>query len=269
MNQFDTSYTEDDGDLWHVQLRTGEVRAMTLDQLDDAFQRGIVNEDTYVFQEDANQWARLGEVAGLDADADEPDSAPASSGYSGYSPPAGYAQFTGGSSGYPLAVGPNSTAPVATEIDDFDFDTGPSAFRKKKSGATRWIAAAAVLGAIGYGATKMDKLSALGFAARGVAAQSLVATTPPQAAPPPPAVTPPPPAADTAPKPAPPESRFSDDQKKALMEADKARAEAHAEKLRQVQQHRREAAPRKSPRPTGPAPFRKGGSPHDPLNSTL
>ena len=40
---------------------------MTLDELDAAFQADAINEDTYVLQDGATQWAKLGHVAGLDA----------------------------------------------------------------------------------------------------------------------------------------------------------------------------------------------------------
>jgi hypothetical protein len=47
-----TGYTpEIDGDLWHVQLASGDVCLMTLEQLDDAFQTSVINENTYLWQE--------------------------------------------------------------------------------------------------------------------------------------------------------------------------------------------------------------------------
>src|SRR6476660_9595446 len=56
-----------ESDLWHVQLASGEVCTMTLDLLDDAFQDGIINEQTYVWQEGGSDWVTLAEIAGLDA----------------------------------------------------------------------------------------------------------------------------------------------------------------------------------------------------------
>src|SRR5687767_15387696 len=53
--------------LWRVQLPTGEVRAMTLDGLDDAFQAGWIHEGTLVLAPGAMSWAPLADVAGLDA----------------------------------------------------------------------------------------------------------------------------------------------------------------------------------------------------------
>ena len=63
-----TDQTANDSDLWHVQLASGDVCLMTLDQLDDAFQSGVISENTYLWQEGATGWVTLREVAGLDAD---------------------------------------------------------------------------------------------------------------------------------------------------------------------------------------------------------
>src|SRR6266513_478514 len=62
--------TATDDDVWHVQLASGDVCLMTLDQLDDAFQTGVISENTYLWQEGATGWVTLREVAGLDADDD-------------------------------------------------------------------------------------------------------------------------------------------------------------------------------------------------------
>src|SRR4051812_24382184 len=147
MNNYAASgHIDDNEDLWHVQLATGEVRPMTLDQLDEAFQDGIVNEETFVFQEETNRWAKLGEVAGLGADDDEaieietPDHyapAPQASVWpvvaasQSYVPPSGYGQLGAGPGGY-SSVGPKSTAPVVSEIDDFDLEFSSAQFRRKK-----------------------------------------------------------------------------------------------------------------------------------------
>lgn len=62
-----------DLDIWHVRLANGETRALSLDELSDAFSEGWVDERTLVLRAGALQWATLGEVAGLDA-APPPDS---------------------------------------------------------------------------------------------------------------------------------------------------------------------------------------------------
>src|SRR5688572_28079952 len=53
-------------EIWRVQLESGEVRAMTLDALDAAFDQGLVNERSKVLAPGATSWQRLGAIAGLD-----------------------------------------------------------------------------------------------------------------------------------------------------------------------------------------------------------
>lgn len=56
--------------LWHVQLG-GSVRTMTLDELDQAFQSGVIDERTMVLKAGALHWTTLGDIAGID---DQPNS---------------------------------------------------------------------------------------------------------------------------------------------------------------------------------------------------
>jgi len=58
-------------DRWYVQLDSEEVRLMTLEQLDEAFQQGLVHENTYVIQVGETKWVTLGEVAGLGDEEEE------------------------------------------------------------------------------------------------------------------------------------------------------------------------------------------------------
>lgn len=53
-------------DLWLVRLRTGKVRAMSLDELDAAFEAGVINALTPLLPPNESVWTRLGVVAGLD-----------------------------------------------------------------------------------------------------------------------------------------------------------------------------------------------------------
>ncbi|MBX3198754.1 MAG: hypothetical protein KF894_11510 [Labilithrix sp.] len=55
-----------DLELWHVQLG-GVVRTMSLDELDAAFQAGVVDERTMVLKAGALRWSTLGDAAGIDA----------------------------------------------------------------------------------------------------------------------------------------------------------------------------------------------------------
>jgi len=66
-------------ELWYVKLANGDVHRVTIDQLDGAFQAGHIDEGTMVLAAGANQWTKLGELAGLGDDeppapeADEPE----------------------------------------------------------------------------------------------------------------------------------------------------------------------------------------------------
>ncbi|HEX9297995.1 MAG TPA: DUF4339 domain-containing protein, partial [Polyangiaceae bacterium] len=62
------SHSETDDDLWHVQMNNGDICLMTLDQLDDAFQTSVIDEETYVWQEGATDWVTLRDIAGIDSD---------------------------------------------------------------------------------------------------------------------------------------------------------------------------------------------------------
>lgn len=278
-----------DRDLWHVQLANGEVCTMTLDLLDDAFQDGIINEQTYVWQEGSPDWLTLGEVAGLDA-VDSEAAVLMSNAGAGYSdspwgttviaptyPPSSLAPQDLAN---PYSLTPYSTAPVAGDISDIDFDV---AFRPQKRSKMRWFVAAALIGAIGFGAVKRNELVERyriylppSVVARlshvpSFAAALKVETTPVQATaptPPPPVPSPPiaTPAATAAPAAPTPtvDTRFSDDQKKALLDADKTRTEKQKQK-----QRTRVASPSSKPRVKSENPFHKGGEQGDPLNASL
>lgn len=49
-------------DLWSVQLPNGGVHEVTLDQLDDAFQRGYIDARTWVFVPGSLRWMTLGAI---------------------------------------------------------------------------------------------------------------------------------------------------------------------------------------------------------------
>jgi hypothetical protein len=53
--------------LWYVKLSDGDVAPLTLEGLDEAFQAGSIDHDTMVLAAGSMQWARLGDLAGLDA----------------------------------------------------------------------------------------------------------------------------------------------------------------------------------------------------------
>lgn len=64
-------------DRYYTQVEAGDVRLFTLDQLDAAFNAGLIHENTYVCLEGESEWLTLGEVAGLGQEEEEaPASAP-------------------------------------------------------------------------------------------------------------------------------------------------------------------------------------------------
>lgn len=65
--------TEND-ERWYVQFDSGEVRLMTLEELDGAFEAGEVHENTFVIQVGETKWQTLADVAGLnDEESEEPE----------------------------------------------------------------------------------------------------------------------------------------------------------------------------------------------------
>ena len=50
---------------WYAKLANGDVEAMTLDELDVAYEKGVIDASTLVLGPDATDWVELGELAGL------------------------------------------------------------------------------------------------------------------------------------------------------------------------------------------------------------
>ncbi len=262
-----TDQTADDSDLWHVQLASGDVCLMTLDELDDAFQTGVISENTYLWQEGATGWVTLREVAGLDADDSAEDVADTAT-HQQHNP---FVQ-PDSSNGYaptfapPLqAMGPNSTAPVVSPLRDMDFELDNVDFAKKKH-PMRWMFAAVLVGAAGFGAVKykLVPIPADSTPAVNAALAMPLPTSEPAATPTP--QPPPTPVAAPAPEPA---KVLPDDVKARLANADDALAKK--QKARQQQLQQRHASPRssRSHASTGEKVFHKGGETGDPLNSAL
>jgi hypothetical protein len=284
-----TESTPADDDLWHVQLASGEVCMMTLDQLDDAFQNGVISENTYLWQEGATGWVTLREVAGLDSD--EPEdltdqvepqanpfvhsdhasesvwpqaSAPGPTyNYASqdpFAPPVQYAP--------PVQVmGPHSTAPVVSPMRDMDFDLEPVNFGRKRHPG-RWLFAAALVGAAGFGAVKYNLIPISQGDATPVAPAA--ASPVPQADIAPAPQPPPAPVATTPPAPEPAKTALTDDVKARLANADKSLADK--QKAKQQQAHERNAtrsSSRRSSSSGAKGVFSKGGETGDPLNASL
>lgn len=211
-----------DSEIWHVKLGGGDSRSGSLEQLDDAFQSGLIDENTLVRRDGTDQWITLAQAAGLD-DAPTP------------TPP-------------PVAI--NSTAPTALDTPDFECD--PSQLRSSKRGVYIGIGAALVFGLVGILSigSAMNKDTAAAAGPPPVVAD-LNAIAKPAA-----------PQVDEAAK----ARTLSEDQKKALLDADKAR-EVELQKKKAANASKRGV---RSPPPIKQGnPFHKGGSKYDPLNGNL
>jgi hypothetical protein len=92
---------EEQDESWHVVFGPGEVRELSLEQLDDAFRLEVIDENTLVWKPGMQQWMKLGLVAGLETPATE--SRPAVSVPMASSLP-------------PASVTPLSVAPVALTL---------------------------------------------------------------------------------------------------------------------------------------------------------
>jgi hypothetical protein len=312
-----TDQTESNDPLWQVQLASGQVCRMTLELLDDAFQDGLISENTLIMQDGTSEWVTLREVAGLDSEDESEsstsetvvgatamliDAAVAAQAVAAapvhaapvqapapvrpaeprpfmdpFAPPIQRAAapvtqmvppastqaapfvFQGAQGqGQPSFAAPpepltRSTAPVAADID-FDLDTVN--FGQKRSPAKWIIGIAAVLGGLGFVAMNMNGTTeSIPPAVAAPAAPAAYESRPTPAAEPTPA----------APV-VPAKAALSDDARKALLEADKARA-AKAQQQRAAQPSRGgggSSGPRKKS-----DPFHKGGDKYDPLNASL
>ncbi len=276
--------TPSDDDLWHVQLASGEVCLMTLDQLDDAFNTGVISENTYLWQEGATGWVTLREVAGLDADEAEdvsahveqenpfvqPDYASESVWPSAPAAAPAYNFAAQDPFAPPVQVmGPHSTAPVVSPMHDMDFDLEPVNFGRKKHPG-RWLFAAALIGAAGFGAMKYNLLPTSQNDAPALPPAVAAIPLPVETAAAPPVTPTPPPAAAPAPEPA---KALNDDVKARLASADAKLAQKQKQKAQQAAE--RHAAGRSSSRRSSSSSsgakgvFTKGGETGDPLNSSL
>lgn len=235
-------------DLWRVQLGNGEVVVMSLDQLDDAFQRGVVHEHTHVLREGMLQWMSLGEAAGLGVEEPVTPSA--------YPPPA-------------LVIdtpGPSSLRPFVSEVSDLEIEI--AAGRSKKRPFVLALAAAMVLGGAGFSASRVPSVRAhvdtwLAHTRAPVANVAAAARIAAPAAPAAEVTSTATPAQGTA------SSRLTQEQIRALLEGDKthAAAEQAAAKERAAKHHK--ARHHRHHKSHGKGTFQKGGSKYDPLNGSL
>jgi hypothetical protein len=229
-------------DRYHTQVEAGDVRLFTLDQLDAAFNVGLIHENTFVCLEGSTEWLTLGEVAGLGDE--EPVSAPfpVAAPVSSYTAPpsvipaAPYSVIPAAPYSAAPVVMPRSIAPVVNDLS-FDDDYEMMAMRpKRRIGKVMALLAVAGLAAAGFavvqsGGIKGVKLPKLDFgssASQATAASLSVSTlkdtahtTPQPPAPEPPKVEETKPA-DVAPTPATEASKASADKATDKPDADKA-----------------------------------------------
>lgn len=289
-------------DRYHTQVEAGDVRLFTLDQLDAAFNAGLIHENTYVCLEGSSEWLTLGEVAGLgEEEEEEPVSAPVP-----VAAPVSYARPTAAApNAYGLAASPSvapaapysvapmvmprSIAPVSNDLS-FDDDMDMMSMRPKRR-LGKVIAGLAVVGLAGLGfavvqsgGIKLPKLdpsvgqaSAASLTMSGVkdsSASSPAKPAPVAEAPKPEApkaeAAPTTPAADktadtdTAAKKA--EDRFSEEMKAALLNKDKK--QAATQKTKKAARGSAIAAS-KGKAGKSSSGFKAGGSAYDPLNGKL
>jgi hypothetical protein len=294
---------DDTEDRYYTQVDAGDVRLFTLDQLDAAFNAGLIHENTYVCLEGASEWLTLGEVAGLGDE--EPEPAPISA-VTSVPHRGGFAASPSIVPAAPYSVAPMimpaSLRPVVNDLDDLDPDM--FAMRPKRR-AGKIVAGLAVvaLGALGFvvvssGGIKLPKLN-LGGSQASAASLSLSGLN--ETSKPTPKVETPAPAPEAA-KPEPPKAeeskpteaaatttdsksdakadsetkadkkpddRFSEDMKAALLNKDKKQAtdtkrkKAARATVAASSKHKAGKAGKPS---TG---FKSGGSAYDPLNGKL
>jgi hypothetical protein len=240
--------------LWYVKLPDGDVEPMTLDELDEAFQRGDVNERTMVLAAGSTQWAKLGELAGLDQQ-------PAAQ------RPMSLADIPAMNRGYvPM---PPSMRPVSVDLEGFTDDD--LSFRPAKK-SKKWVFGVLVVaGVLGFAAFQGARSGVFSInKLMSSSSQATAAATMPVATPAPAPAPSPDPAAAAAPAPSASDSaasRFSQDQKDKLAAADKQhdlRAKLHSKAHAAAVSVHSSASHSK-----GAQGFTTGGSKFDPLNATI
>jgi hypothetical protein len=249
-------------DEYQVMLAGGQMRALSLDQLDALYQAGAIDEASFVLPPGTTEWTRLGILIGVedDAAAAPPTQASPMQAAPVYTP-APAASLPAPSPIAQSSVIP-STRPVAFDLDDMP----ETALRPKRRAPVFVALGLAAVGAAGFFAWKTGKLGPIDDAASTAAAAAAAVPATPPPAPEPAAATPiaqsaavAPPILDTRPK-------LTDEQRKALAKADEQHAAkaaaAHAARTKHAaSSHHGKRAKEKV--------FSNGGDEHDPLNAKL
>lgn len=224
-----------DNDLWYVKTADGDVNRVTLDQLDEAFNAGQIDENVMVLPAGEATWVKLGVLLGIDQPAPTPVVLPPT--------PTAFAI-------------PPSIRPVSLNLSD-DLDAAP--FRKK---SRKGVVVGAMVGLAALGGILFAASRSAGSIDTSTATAAIAAPPPVTAAPTPPPA-PPTPAATTTAAPL-PDHGLSDDQKAKLAAADKAREE----KSKTRRKARGAGNPSHSAKYKSQG-FTTGGSKYDPLNASL
>jgi hypothetical protein len=230
--------------LWYVKTPDGDVHRVTLDQLDEAFQAGRIDENVMVLAAGATKWAKLGELAGLD----EPAPTPTTHVYT------------------PM---PPSLRPVSMDLS-LDIDD-ENVFQKK---SRKGLAVGVCLGILAvFGgilvANRSHFAGSFGSSNDSAAAAVAAPATPPPATPAAAPAPAPSPVAAAAPAPAAttqPADKLSEEQKAKLAAADKA-LEAKG-KARKKNRAAASGAPHSAAKYKSQG-FTTGGSKFDPLNASM
>lgn len=301
--------SNEQSERWYVQFDSQEVRLMTLDELDDAFQKGLVHEETYVIPVGATEWQTLGAILGGGdegdeavasdqstdevSSGDEPSSVVAGSVSVSVAAPVpaleAPARAAAPVSAWPpvassnnnsLLPTPQSVVPLVQDVAPA-LDDDAAAFKPKK-GKFAIVAAlaAAALGGLGFAITRLDAppaaespshAAALAPAPAPTYAELAKPSTPPEPAA---APTTPPASADTA-SPSNDSSSsaskgsLSEDMKAALLASDKERAD-NKKKGRSTKPAKAAVSRRASAKSSGGSnPIKSSGNAHDPLNGAL
>ncbi|MGO9836531.1 MAG: GYF domain-containing protein [Polyangiaceae bacterium] len=279
------------GETWYVKLPNGDVHPVTIDQLDWAFEQGHIDANTLVLSEEAEGWARLGDVAGLD-EASPAAAAPATAPVSMAAPvhvaapvsvaapvrvvaPTPVAAPVYAPSPTPMAVAysaaprptsyapvrapaPNSLRPVSLDVDDFDLNDVPFKARSRKGWVVAVVGIAIMGGGVGLASQRLHGDATPVPQAAAVQAPPPVETHVPYQTPAPVVAAAPPPPGDSPLNP-----RFSEAQKEQLLKADKKRDEKAAAKSHASSGSTGHSAKYKS------MGFTTGGNKFDPMNSSL
>lgn len=226
-----------EAEIWRVQLPTGELRAFSLDALDQAFETGLIHGGTLVLAPGATEWAPLALVAGLD-DSPEPVQTPSLS-------PMAIANDAPYHASYP--------PPAAAPMDVLDLSDDAL---KPKRGRMAFVAAIGVAAIAACGvltAPKLGKVLANVHPDRAAAANAIQA---------------PPPAVDVTGDGFKPNTTLTPEQKRLLLEADKKKEEDRKKKEEEAAKVRASKRPARG-KGKSSGPFVNGGDKFDPLNGAL